>query len=167
MRNLRLALVLAAGVAGLALFTSGCSGSSGGSSSGAGRQSAPSSSSSHSAVDTAQALRSCLRGKGMDVPDLKPGEDPQSQALGQPQGVSLEQWQAALKSCGAKSAGGTGAGGGNGQQAQDQRVKIAECMRGKGFDMPDPKAGQQGGAFSLPQGADQSKFLAALNACAA
>ncbi|MBO3679503.1 hypothetical protein [Streptomyces sp. NEAU-YJ-81] len=182
MRNHRLTLTLAATAAGLALFVTGCSGSSdsGGSkdsassensaaSGGSGDSGGSGSDSDSAAFDKAQKLRTCLRDKGIDVPDLKPGEDPRSATLGQPEGVSADKWSKALEDCGSGMAGGGSGGAADQQGSLDQQVKIAECVRGKGFDMPDPKPGPDGGntGFRIPKGADPDKFLKALNECAA
>ncbi|MET9359686.1 hypothetical protein ABZX93_02070 [Streptomyces sp. NPDC006632] len=172
MRNHRLTLVLASGMAGLALFASGCSGSSGG---GADKDAGPSDNGSagnsasgdSGAADKAQALRSCLRKQGMDVPDLKPGENPNAQILSPPQGASTDKWNQALQACGSGVQGGDGSGAPD-PARQDQQVKIAQCLRGKGFDMPDPKVeGNRSSGFKIPEGADQDTFMKALNECAA
>ncbi|MDP9869002.1 MULTISPECIES: hypothetical protein [Streptosporangium] len=173
MRNHRLPLVLASGLAALAMLTTACSPSSG-SDDGAketvttgGNGAGDSGAGDSAAADKAQALRSCLRGKGMDVPDLKPGANPYAEVLNQPAGVSPEKWKQALDECGSGGSGGHSDSGS--QQSLDQQVKIAECVRAKGFDMPDPKAGPDGAnsGFKLPQGADPEKFMKALNECAA
>ncbi|WP_438295587.1 hypothetical protein [Streptomyces sp. HUAS TT7] len=167
MRNHRFTLVLASGMAGLALFASGCSGSSGG---GPGKDSGASGNGSGgdaSAADKAQALRGCLRKQGMDVPDLKPGENPYAQSLSQPPGTSAEKWNKALNACGSGVEGGGGTGAPDPKQ-QDQQVKIAQCLRGKGFDMPDPKVeGGRSSGFRIPDGVDKDTFMKALNECAA
>lgn len=166
MRNHRLALALATGLAGLTLLTAGCS------SDGSGAKESPSSfggsGTDTAAMDKAQALRKCLRDQGMDVPDLEAGTNPYAQPLTQPGGVSPEKWNKALTDCGSGPEAG-GSGSAEQRQNLDQQVKIAECVRGKGFDMPDPKPGAQGSSsgFKIPEGADPDKFLAALNECAA
>ncbi|WP_405783537.1 hypothetical protein [Streptomyces sp. NBC_00859] len=172
MRNHKFTLALATGMAGLALVTAGCSGSDGGGVKKSDSSGGTSSSGGDSAaMDNAQKLRSCLRGKGMDVPDLKPGSNPYAQSLAAPAGVSPDKWQKALEGCGSGVAsGGSGGGdGGTAQQNQDQQVKIAKCVRDKGFDMPDPKPGPNGSnsGFKVPEGADPGKFMKALNECAA
>lgn len=172
MKNHRLTLALATAVAGLALFTTGCSGSDdgGGSRKESGGSGGTGGSDSGDATDKAQKLRACLRDKGMDVPDLEPGANPYAQALVAPEGASPEKWQKALEDCGSGTGPGGGGGGGeDARQDQDQQVRIAECVRGKGFDMPDPKAGPDGSSsgFKIPEGADPEKFMKALNECAA
>ncbi|MHC0432979.1 hypothetical protein ACX6XY_22795 [Streptomyces sp. O3] len=170
MRNHRLTLALATGLAGLALLTTGCSSDGGGakesSSSSAGGSGGAGTDTE--AMDKAQALRKCLRGKDIDVPDLEAGANPYAQPLTQPDGVSPEKWNKALTDCGSGPEAGDG-GSAEQQQNLDQQVKIAECVRGKGFDMPDPKPGAQGSSsgFKIPDGAAPEKFLAALNECAA
>ncbi|MFG3280678.1 hypothetical protein [Streptomyces sp. NPDC048111] len=179
MRNHRLTLILASGMAGLALFASGCSGSSGGGSDsgsgssdpdsggGSGSGSGSGSGGDSAAADKAQALRGCLRKQGMDVPDLKPGENPNSQVLSPPQGASADKWNQALNACGSGVQGGGGSGAPD-PARQDQQVKIAQCLRGKGFDMPDPKVeGNHSSGFKIPEGADRDAFMKALNECAA
>jgi len=169
----RLTLLLAAGLAGLALLTTGCSSADDakeGSSSADSGSGGAGGGSDAEAADSLQKLRTCLREeKNMDVPDLEPGTDPASQTLSQPEGVTSEAWQKAMKECGAGVPGGEGGSGAASQQSQDQQVKIAECLRGKGFEMPDPKGNAGAGqpAFKLPDGADPDKFLKALNECAA
>ncbi|MEU9185795.1 hypothetical protein AB0D14_14815 [Streptomyces sp. NPDC048484] len=169
----RLTLLLAAGLTGLALLTTGCSSaddtkeSNSSADSGSGGAGGGSEA---EAADSLQKLRTCLREeKDMDVPDLKPGADPASQTLSQPDGVTSEAWQKAMKECGAGVPGGEGGSDSASQQNQDQQVRIAECMRGKGFEMPDPKgaAGPGVPAFKIPDGADPDKFGKALDQCAA
>ncbi|MFI6684145.1 hypothetical protein [Streptomyces sp. NPDC050485] len=165
MRNHRPTLVLAAGLAGFALFAAGCSGNGG-----SGKKDSGTSgdgSGAGSAADKAQAVRGCLRKEGMDVPDLKPGENPNAQVLSPPPGASPDKWKQALDACGAGVQGGGGSGAPDPKQ-RDQAVKIAQCLRGKGFDMPDPKvADGQSSGFRIPEGADKEKFMKALNECAA
>ncbi|MFF0449982.1 hypothetical protein ACFYT4_26860 [Streptomyces sp. NPDC004609] len=175
MRNRKLTVAVASGIAGLALFVSGCSGSSD-----AGEDSSPSGdsvapgggsggdSSAADVVDKDQKLRKCLRDKGIKIADLPPGTDPRAQTLSAPEGTSPEKWQKALEACGTSPQGGSGDGASD-QQQSDQQLKIIQCLRGKGFTMPDPKPAQGGTteAFRIPQGADPDKFMTALNECAA
>ncbi|WNI21290.1 hypothetical protein [Streptomyces sp. ITFR-16] len=169
MKNHRLTLALATAVAGLALLTTGCSGSDGGGEKASGSSGGAGGSDSGDATDKAQKLRVCLREKGMDVPDLEPGANPYAQALGAPEGVSPEKWHKALEDCGSGTGPGDGGEDARQDQDQDQQVRIAECVRGKGFDMPDPKVGPDGSrsGFKIPEGADPEKFVKALNECAA
>ncbi|MGW4203004.1 hypothetical protein [Streptomyces sp. NPDC004726] len=179
MRNRKLAVAVASGIAGLALFVSGCSGSSDGGedSSQSGDSVAPSGGSGggsggdDSAADSAdrdQERRKCLRDKGIKIADLPPGTDPRTQLLAPPEGTPPEKWQKALEACGSLPGGGSGDGASD-QQQSDQQLKIIQCLRGKGFTMPDPKPAKGGMTepFRIPQGADPDKFMTALNECAA
>ncbi|MEU9229945.1 hypothetical protein AB0D40_37080 [Streptomyces massasporeus] len=74
----------------------------------------------------------CLREKGAEVTDPKPGSLPAIQ----PGELSQEQLQKAMKDCGA---GGGKGGGGVSPQAKDKMLKYAACMREKDFDVPDPE----------------------------
>ncbi|MEO3974963.1 hypothetical protein [Streptomyces sp. CAU 1734] len=173
MRNRKLAVAVASGIAGLALFVSGCSGSSGGGedSSRSGESAAPGGGSGgdDSAADLAdkdQERRKCLREKGIRIADLPPGTDPRAQLLAPPEGTPPEKWQKALEACGTSMQGGDGA---SDQEQTDQQLKIIQCLRGKGFTMPDPKPAKGGMTepFRVPQGADPDQFMTALNECAA
>ncbi|MFD4370642.1 hypothetical protein [Streptomyces sp. NPDC058486] len=176
LRNQKIALALMSALTGVTLFATGCSQSSdsprpeesatsasdaSGGSGGSGSDTA--------GFDKAQALRKCLRDKGVDVPDLQPGENPYATMLTPPEGTDPAKWSKALEDCGSGTSGTGGGGGAGDQQAMDQQVKIAECLRGKGFDMPDPKAGPNGSSsgYKIPDGADPDKFITALNECAA
>ncbi|MCM2388174.1 hypothetical protein [Streptomyces albipurpureus] len=179
MRNHKLAVAVASGIAGLVLFVSGCSSSSGGEeSSSSGESAAPGGGSggddsAANAVDKDQKLRKCLRDKGVKIADLPPGTDPRTQTLFPPEGTPPEKWQKALEACGTSPQGGSGDGASDQQQSDqqqsDQQLKIIQCLRGKGFTMPDPKPAKGGmtEAFRVPQGADPDKFMTALNECAA
>ncbi|MFE0421175.1 hypothetical protein [Streptomyces sp. NPDC058953] len=175
MRNRKLAVAVASGIAGLALLVSGCSGSSdgGGDSSQSGdpvAQGGGSGGDDSAAdyVDRDQKRRKCLRDKGIEIADLPPGTDPRAQLLAPPEGSPPEKWQKALEACGSLSQGGSGDGASD-QQQSDQQLKIIQCLRGKGFTLPDPKPAKGGMTepFRVPQGADPDKFMTALNECAA
>ncbi|WP_097866421.1 hypothetical protein [Streptomyces sp. rh34] len=172
LRSHKIALALMSALTGVALFATGCSQSSdspGPSESTSGSGGSDGAGPDTAAFDKAQATRKCLRDKGMDVPDLQPGENPYSTMLQPPLGSDPAKWSKALEDCGS-GPGGSGGGGDTGeQQSLDQQVKIAECLRGKGFDMPDPKAGPDGSrnAWTIPEGADQDTFMTALNECVA
>lgn len=184
MRTHRTTLTLASALAAVTLLATGCSSSdgdggkdeessdsAGGTGDPGGSDGSGGSGSDTDAFDQAQKLRACLRDKGMDVPDLKPGEHPNASVLGQPKGTSAEKWSKALEDCGSGTGpGGSGGGGESGeQQGMDAQVKIAKCLRDQGFDMPDPKPGPDGShsGWKVPGGADPDKFMKALNECAA
>lgn len=172
MRTHKMTLAVASALVGVALLATGCSQSS--ESGGTGSDASSSaggpggSGSDTAAFDEAQELRKCLRGKGMDVPDLEAGDDPRSSVLSAPEGTPPEKWSKALEDCGSGTGSG-GDGGADDQQQMDEQVKIAECLRDEGFDMPDPEAGPEGShsGWTVPEGADQDEFMKALNECAA
>jgi hypothetical protein len=175
MRNRKLAMAVASGMAGLALFVSGCSGSSGGGDSARSGDPVAAPGGGPGGDDTAaefadrdQERRKCLRDKGIKMPDLPPGADPRTQLLAPPEGTPPEKWQKALDACAASQQGGSGDGASD-QQQTDQQLKIIQCLRGKGFTMPDPKpaVGGMTEPFRIPEGADPDKFMTALNECAA
>jgi hypothetical protein len=173
MRNHKIALAVTSALMGVALFAAGCSQSSSGGEGGQKTSGTEGSSgvggSDTAAFDKAQALRKCLREKGMDVADLQPGENPLAAVLYPPEGTDPAKWSKALEECGSGMGGSGGGGSAGQQQALDQQIKIVKCLRGKGFDMPDPKAGPNGAnsMFEIPDGADPKKFMTALNECAA
>ncbi|GAA2938369.1 hypothetical protein GCM10010446_24650 [Streptomyces enissocaesilis] len=169
MKKHEIALALMSALTGVALFTTGCSQSSGNPGPNESTSGSGGSGSDTAAFDKAQALRTCLRDKGMDVPDLQPGENPYATMLAPPQGTDPAKWSKALEDCGSGTGGSGGGGDAGGRQSTDQQVEIAECLRGKGFDMPDPKAGPNGSSsgYKVPGGADPDKFMTALNECAA
>jgi hypothetical protein len=67
----------------------------------------------------------------------------------------------------AKGTGSTGSTtSGNGAPTMDQQLKLAQCMRKNGVNMPDPKPGQDSGAISLGgNGASPEKLEKALKIC--
>lgn len=164
MKNHRVALALLSALTGVALFATGCSQSA--DSPGPKESKSGSDGSGTAAFDEAQTLRKCLRDKGMDVPDLQPGENPRSTVLAPPEGTDPAKWAKALQDCGS---GKSGSGDAGKEQSMDEQVKIADCLRGKGFDVADPTAGPDGShsGWQIPQSADPDKFMKALNECAA
>lgn len=64
----------------------------------------------------------------------------------------------ALCALGVASCGGGGGGGGESQASrEDAQLAFAECMRGHGVDMPDPKPGQRGMTFGTTKGESGGK----------
>jgi hypothetical protein len=128
----------------------------------AGSEDPPAAPTTTTTTDQAQRLRSCLREQGIDVPDASPGQDARAQVLTVPEGVTPEKWAQAQRACAS-----AGSEQGAGQGTDDDQTAIARCMRGKGFDVPDPEpvSGVQP-AGKVPAGADPEKFIAALNECA-
>ncbi|HET6855945.1 MAG TPA: hypothetical protein VFH94_02470 [Streptomyces sp.] len=157
---------LASGFAALALFASACSGGSDGGGDKDGDTSKDTGNSAGKASDDAAKHRKCLRDNGMDVPDPKPGEDERGMTISG-DGMSKEKMEKAMKACAGK--GGPGAAGGKITQAdKDKMLKLAQCMRKNGYNMPDPKFGGDGGSVSarqMPEGAELKKFEKANKAC--
>ena len=106
--------------------------------------------------DALVAYAQCMRSKGIDYPDPKPGEDG---TLGIKQGDT--KMEAAAQACASKLPNG-GQSSVDPAQEHDKMVKYAECMRAKGIDIPDPKPGE---ALGMPNVTDQQKFEAAEKAC--
>ncbi|MFF4983966.1 hypothetical protein ACFY3O_28465 [Streptomyces sp. NPDC001046] len=127
------ALAAVCGVTTMTLWLSGCGGQ--------GSQSDKPSGVNSESDQRAKAL-DCLREKGAEVTDPKPGSLPAIQ----PGKLSPEELQKAMKDCGA--GGGQGAGGIT-EQAKDKMLKYAACMREKDFDVPDPEF--VGGQAKLPR----------------
>ncbi|WP_434591110.1 hypothetical protein [Streptomyces sp. A5-4] len=155
--------VFASGFAALALFASAC-GSDGGSDK-AGDTSKDTGNNAGKASDDAAKHRKCLRDNGMDVPDPKPGEDERGMTISG-DGMSKEKMEKAMKACAGKGGPGS-AGGGMTQADKDKMLKLAQCMRKNGFNMPDPDFGKGGMAQAqkIPQGAEMKKFEKANKAC--
>jgi hypothetical protein len=75
-----------------------------------------------------------------------------------------------LSACGGGDhADGTAGPGGGGRTAPaantDQLVKYAQCLRGQGLDVPDPKPGQNLGTWLQSAGLDWNKLQSANGAC--
>jgi hypothetical protein len=84
----------------------------------------------------------CMRGQGLDMPDPKPGEGPQSiMAWVQNSGVEPSRFRQANAACQDKLPSGIRDRAGS-QDTQERMLKFAQCMRDNGVNMPDPKGGQ-------------------------
>jgi hypothetical protein len=136
---------------------------------------------SESPTDAEEALLEyveCLRGEGLDVPDPQVNADGQLQ-FGGPGGpgggdgeaIDPEEFEAAQEVCGDPPAP---AGGGNvdpEQQAefQDAALAFTQCMRDRGYDMPDPEFEGEGGVVFRGGGpgldADDPEQQAAAEEC--
>ncbi|MEU8823261.1 hypothetical protein [Streptomyces sp. NPDC048636] len=172
MRNSRIQLVMASVVTGLALLTVGCSSDGGGTDKtpaeapGSGGNAAGNS--EVEASDSFLKLQKCMRGQGVELPDQKQTEDGKMLAIGPPEGTSQKKFFAAMKKCG-------GMGGGSpeeNRQFQEQQVKLAACMRKKGYDLPDPKPIEGGGSgtratIPIPKGENKEKFMKDWKECGA
>ncbi|MFJ2744877.1 hypothetical protein ACIO3O_35055 [Streptomyces sp. NPDC087440] len=107
------------------------------------------------AADAAVKFRSCMKKHGIEVPESKPGETVQ---LGE--GQDPEKLQAAMTAC---NKGDSQAFSKGKSAGLDAMVKYARCMRGEGFDIPDPK--QEGEALGTPEMVGQPGFDKAHGKC--
>ncbi|MGW6614300.1 hypothetical protein ACWGA0_12680 [Streptomyces erythrochromogenes] len=62
------------------------------------------------------------------------------------------------------SASGSGGGGSTGADA-DRALKMRQCLREHGIDVPDPEPGQDPRGMTLGGGADPQKMQEAMKAC--
>lgn len=100
----------------------------------------------------------CMRQNGVNVPDPDPG-----QPFAVPAGADPAKVRAAQQKCQSiLQAGGLGTGS-NDPTAQDAMVKLAQCMRAHGVNVPDPKPGQ--GLKLQAQNVPEEKVKAAQSAC--
>ncbi|MHC5797105.1 hypothetical protein ACVXZ4_13200 [Lacisediminihabitans sp. FW035] len=94
------------------------------------------------------AFAECMRGKGIDMPD--PGKG------GQISAGSGDHYLESAKACqvdlGAPPAGPDGKGIPSDAEQHEIFLKVAQCFRDNGIDVPDPAAGE---SLSLPMDADQ------------
>ncbi|MEJ8643905.1 hypothetical protein WKI68_26120 [Streptomyces sp. MS1.HAVA.3] len=67
-------------------------------------------------------------------------------------------------SSGSASGGGGGSDSGAGADA-DRAVKMRQCLREQGIDVPDPEPGQDPRGMTLGGGADPQKMQEAMKAC--
>lgn len=71
---------------------------------------------------------------------------------------------------GCSASGGTsdpsGPTGGATTSAKDRSLAINACLRDKGYDVSDDRVSDSGVGFSIPEGADQDRFLADSEECA-
>ncbi|WCE02437.1 hypothetical protein PGH47_42580 (plasmid) [Streptomyces sp. HUAS 31] len=115
----------------------------------------------NSASDSREKSNDCLREKGAEVKSGQTGGP--GQIL--PGEMSAKEFQQALKDC---KVGGGKSGGGMSQQAKEQMLAFAECMRKEGFDVPDPKFAN--GAAQIPRmevpDSRKDEYQAASDACA-
>ncbi|MDG4859604.1 hypothetical protein P8605_15835 [Streptomyces sp. T-3] len=65
---------------------------------------------------------------------------------------------------GSNGSGQNNAAGDNGKNADDA-LKLRQCLRKQGIDMPDPKPGQDPRGLTLGEGTDPKKFQAAMKKC--
>lgn len=171
--NRSMTMTTAAALTGLTLFVTACTGGAGSSDGKDGKDGKKDGSSSNSAsgggggggggadADKALKVRKCLRDNGIDAPDPEPGQDPRGMTLGG--GSDPEAVKKAFEKCGLDA---PGSGSGPSQETKDKALKTAKCMRGKGFDMPDPEFnGNAMSGIAIPEGADKQAFMDAMNQC--
>jgi hypothetical protein len=96
-----------------------------------------SSSSSPNAGDKAVKFAQCMRQHGVPMADPTDGQI-RIQATGGPQDAS--KLDAATKAC--QQYAPQNAAGSQSQQDRDHQLKLAQCLRQKGFNVPDPQPGQ-------------------------
>jgi hypothetical protein len=108
--------------------------------------------------DAALEYAQCMRDHGIDMPDPQVNEEGEAtMELPGVEGMSTEAIQAAEEECRplldqARSEGDRPSPEELAER-QDQAVALAECMRGKGWDMPDPQIEEGGGiAIENPEG---------------
>ncbi|MEU9885046.1 hypothetical protein [Sphaerisporangium sp. NPDC051011] len=102
----------------------------------------------------------CMREHGIDVKDPEPGGRIQLRITG----GDRNKMEAAQKECGKYMQGGE-AKRADDPKFRDAALKLAQCMREHGVDMPDPAPGE--GMIKIPKSAnmDGKKFEAAQKAC--
>ena len=135
----------------LALSAAACGG--GGSESGAGGSTGGSSSprGGGDADDPQLAFARCMRENGINMPD--PSTSGRGPAFDGMPDVNDESFKRAEAAC-AKHMQGLGLGGPGGAvdpEATDRMVKLAQCMRQRGFNIPDPQTSGSVGGQGQPQ----------------
>lgn len=119
------------------------------------------------------AFAECMREHGIDMPDPVPSDDgtPGRGFIKIEKGpdgeLDDEKFRAADAAC-RKHLEGVNAGapgGADPAEFQDRLVKLARCMREKGFDMPDPKFEGGRAEFAIRADEEDPKFREARQAC--
>lgn len=109
--------------------------------------------------DAALKFAQCMRQNGVDMPD--PGSDGRFQIRANP--GNQAKVQAAMKKCQHFMQAGGRLGNPDDPKIRDQMLKLAQCMRQHGVDVPDPQPGQ-GIQFKVNKGSE-AKFRVAQKAC--
>jgi hypothetical protein len=68
----------------------------------------------------------------------------------------------ALAACGGGEGGGSGGGQSDQEKVHEYALKLAECMRGHGIDMPDPRPGR---GLAIDGDVNPERFEGAQRAC--
>ncbi|WP_248964515.1 hypothetical protein [Sphaerisporangium perillae] len=157
--------LLAVPVLALALAACGAKAGDGGVASVGGGTAGPAASSSSSAPadkgEAALKFAQCMREHGVDMPDPEPnGGVAIQQRPGEEQKV--QKAQEACKQFLQAAVGEKGKG--LDPQKQDMLVKLAQCMRQHGIDMPDPTADGRI-EINVPEGTPEQKVKDAQEAC--
>jgi len=114
----------------------------------------------------------CLRGQGVEIEDPVVDADGNVTFGGPPAGVSNQQFYPSVHDaeevCG-PAPGGADPGGNHGGASQaeleDAFLELAECMRGEGFDMPDPDLSGGGPPFGDDIDPNDPAFQEAFDEC--
>jgi hypothetical protein len=149
-------LVVRTGIVAV-LLTAALAGCGGGSSGGAGG--ATPHAASTNVADQELGFTQCLRQHGVNIADPKPGEGVKIQVNPQNEAVMT----AAQKACEAFAPKGATSG----PQASadlDRQVKLTQCLRQHGVQVPDPKPGQPF-TMRLGPGQNRQQTQAAMQAC--
>lgn len=146
MRTTLTRTTLSVGMLLLALTACGSNSDSGG---GVASLSGNSGSDTSSKSDEQQALdwARCMRDEGVDVPDPKTDDNGNLQQgqirVGHGSDIDPDKFQKAVEECGQPP--GRQMDPEHQAAMQDAALKFAQCMRSKGYDMPDPTFDQNGG----------------------
>ncbi|MGW1996521.1 hypothetical protein [Embleya sp. NPDC001921] len=100
----------------------------------------------------------CMREHGVDMADPEPGTDG-SAIAGAPDAAT----EAALKACARfMPVSGAGRQVTDDAKTQDDALKLAQCLRAGGIDVPDPQPGQ---GLSIPLTGDRAKLDKVMGDC--
>lgn len=122
------------------------------------------------------AWAKCMREHGVDVPD--PGADGRVRVQRNADGTSEKgrrafpddpKFDGAMKACEKHMQGVEPPAGLNPEQMQERVLALTKCLRGRGFDVPDPQFNGRGGVLMrmAPEGVDpeSKEFQDALRDC--
>ncbi|MGA9875506.1 MAG: hypothetical protein WBQ21_06835 [Solirubrobacteraceae bacterium] len=101
-------------------------------------------------------MRECLQKNGITLPQRAPGSGRPAGGVGfrgagggptLPKGVTLAQYDAALKKCGGGRFGASGFNRANNPVLKAALAKFAECLRSNGVNVPAPNTSGKGPIF--------------------
>ncbi len=140
--RLKTSVLVAVAALGLAASLAGCAGEAGGT----GGTDAPKNEKAESAKYEADFM-ACMKEKGVEVfaPEDAPAAPPTSEdpASGAP---TAEDFNTAANECEEKL--GTPPGAGTPQEAQEEILGVTKCIRDAGYEVDDPKPGDE--SFMIP-----------------